>query len=185
MGSPLTSEDDKLIASFVEWLKNNTSADEQIDLIIATARWIGTARRSGGFKGDGPSQADLDQEHLPFPTGPVWFKSALLHRLRSGKDPLPIPPPTSFRQPWYAIMEDGGEHPCVVGTPVPVTSLLEVSPEDKRLRLVINEAVWLVEKKVSETEYLVRWREGYPLFRLRKHPDPKKTFDWLIRKVEE
>lgn len=38
-------------------------------------------------------------------------KSALFWRLLNGKEPLPMPPPTSFAYPWYEIVENPGPHP--------------------------------------------------------------------------
>jgi hypothetical protein len=49
--------------------------------------------------------------------GPDWLpsdadlsKSALLERLRSGKEPLAEPPPLGMSCPWYAVVEDKGPH---------------------------------------------------------------------------
>src|SRR4051812_42760311 len=35
------------------------------------------------------------------------YKSCLLRRLLSGKEPLPLPPPTAYSAPWYEIVEEG------------------------------------------------------------------------------
>jgi hypothetical protein len=40
-------------------------------------------------------------KHAPNP------KSKLFARLLTGKAALPVPPPTSFSYPWYALIEDG------------------------------------------------------------------------------
>ncbi len=37
-------------------------------------------------------------------------KSALFWRLLNGKEPLPMPPPTSYSYPWYEIIEEPGPH---------------------------------------------------------------------------
>ena len=44
-----------------------------------------------------PSEADLS-------------KSALFERIRSGRDPLPEPPPIGLACPWYSIVEDPQDH---------------------------------------------------------------------------
>src|SRR5438132_1210292 len=38
--------------------------------------------------------------------------SALLRRLLAGKTPLRVPPPRSFGQPWYSLIECGGADGC-------------------------------------------------------------------------
>ena len=38
--------------------------------------------------------------------------SALLRRLLAGKTPLRVPPPRSFGQPWYSLIEGGGADGC-------------------------------------------------------------------------
>jgi len=61
--------------------------------------WIETARKAGYGGPDWlPSRAD-------------FVKSALFERIRSGKAPLPYPPPVGFACPWYALVEDVGPHP--------------------------------------------------------------------------
>jgi hypothetical protein len=35
------------------------------------------------------------------------YKSSLLPRLLQGKEPLAIPPPKSYSQPWYSLIEEG------------------------------------------------------------------------------
>lgn len=52
--------------------------------------------------------------------GPSWLpggvdiqKSRLFWRIRSGKKPLPEPPPTCFSCPWYELVESAGPHSCL------------------------------------------------------------------------
>jgi hypothetical protein len=61
--------------------------------------WISTVRAAGGVYGADwlPSDADMS-------------KSALLERLRSGKEPLAEAPPLGYSCPWYAVVEDPGPH---------------------------------------------------------------------------
>lgn len=35
------------------------------------------------------------------------MKSSLLKRMLEGKEPLHLPPPTSYSHPWYSLIEDG------------------------------------------------------------------------------
>lgn len=45
--------------------------------------------------------------------------SALLARLLSGKMPLPHPPPTTFKQPWYDVLEKPGPFEVVFSGTIP------------------------------------------------------------------
>jgi hypothetical protein len=55
--------------------------------------WISTVRKSPGYDEDWmPSDADI-------------IKSRLFWRIRSGKDPLPHPPPRAYSCPWYEVIE--------------------------------------------------------------------------------
>jgi hypothetical protein len=71
---------------------------EEALLCQQMALWIATAR-AAGYGGPAwlPSAADI-------------HKSALFERIRSGKSPLPFPPPIGLACPWYALVEDPGPH---------------------------------------------------------------------------
>lgn len=63
--------------------------------------WIRTVRKTQKY-GEGrwpwfPSRIDM-------------WKSSFFWRLRSGKAPLPSPPPTSFSYPWYDVVENLNAH---------------------------------------------------------------------------
>lgn len=75
----------------------------------------------------------------------VW-KSCLLRRLCDGKSPLTLAPPCAYSAPWYELIEYGR------GSPV------EVFECDQGL--VLNQSTWIIEKKVSNREWLVRYRTG-------------------------
>lgn len=63
-----------------------------ISLLEAYSVWIQTFAKAQGV--------------VPFLTGyPDWIKSRLFWRIRSGKKPLPYPPPTAFSCPWYELIE--------------------------------------------------------------------------------
>lgn len=63
-------------------------------LLGAMVKWIATARAAGrrDYQGWLPSHPDI-------------IKSRLFWRIRSGKEPLPEPPPTCFSCPWYEVVE--------------------------------------------------------------------------------
>lgn len=58
--------------------------------------------RWGGFNG------------LVMKEGLGFTNSALINRLRSGRLPLPFPPPRRQSMPWYEVIESPGPHPCTV-----------------------------------------------------------------------
>lgn len=67
--------------------------------------WIQTARSSP--TGGGSYGPDW------WPSYPDMLKSRLFWRIRSGKQPLAYPPPTSFSCPWYELIEVAGPHEVV------------------------------------------------------------------------
>lgn len=71
----------------------------EMDMCRHMVTWIKTVREAGGVYGRDwlPSDADMS-------------KSALLERLRSGKQPLAEAPPLGYSCPWYAVVEDPGPH---------------------------------------------------------------------------
>ena len=72
--------------------------EAEAKLAADMALWIRTARAAGYGGPDWvPDAADI-------------AKSALFERIRSGKEPLPHPPPIGLACPWYAVVEDAGPH---------------------------------------------------------------------------
>ena len=69
-------------------------------------------------------------------------KSALFARLLSGKAPLPFPPPTSFNQPWYDVIEESGPFHIVLGGMLPAW---DVPHPDRTIfleYLIVNGCPW-------------------------------------------
>lgn len=75
-------------------------------------------------------EALLPGYHRPGP------KSALFHRLLSGKPALPFPPPTAFSYPWYDVVETPGPFSVMVGDD------LFAPWKDNPTRLGINQCGW-------------------------------------------
>ena len=96
--------------------------------------------------------------------------SALLRRLIDGKDPLPDPPPESFGQPWYELVE--------IGTSANVS----VSEIDwgRGTHLIINQALWKVIRQENEDSCLVTHRRGGSLYRLERLKD-----GWRLSRVQD
>ena len=70
-------------------------------MLQACRLWIQTVRSSGGYYGPDWLPSDVD-----------FSKSRLFWRLRSGKPPLPQPPPTAYSCPWYEVIEEIRPHWC-------------------------------------------------------------------------
>lgn len=108
MWTPFSREDQARADAFVSILRSTPQVEWEgieplergIILFIKTAREANQGRKTlGGQYGD-----DW------FPTISDWTKSALFERIRSGKDPLPEPPPLGYSCPWYAVVEDQTPH---------------------------------------------------------------------------
>jgi hypothetical protein len=89
------------------------------------------------------------------------FHSMLLRRLLDGKEPLPHPPPESFGQGWYDLLESGRAENLNVRR-------WEWSPDTK---IAINDDVWTILEKRADSELVVTYREGGERFRLTKRTD--------------
>jgi hypothetical protein len=68
-----------------------------IELLQQMIIWIETVREHG-------SSISYGKEWLPGYAD--MLKSRLFWRIRSGKNPLPHPPPTAFSCPWYEVVEE-------------------------------------------------------------------------------
>ena len=101
------------------------------------------------------------RRHLPQPS---------LAADAGGKEPLDAPPPESFGQPWYELVETGRG----IATEV---KPWEWAPEQK---ISINQGIWTILEKKSDTEYLVTYRLNPAAYRLTRRPDGT----WLLERVE-
>lgn len=107
---------------------------------------------------------------LPAMEGDI-FHSHLLRRLLSGKEPLDAPPPEMFGEPWYELVETGRG----IATEV---KPWEWAPEQK---ISINQGIWTILEKTSDTEYLVTYRLNPAAYRLTKQAGDQ----WLLERVDE
>jgi hypothetical protein len=97
------------------------------------------------------------------------FHSPLLRRLIEGKDPLPQPPPESCGEPWYELVETGRGIASDVRP-------WRWAPDEK---IAIDNGIWTILEKCSETEYVVAYRSGGEPYRLTKRPEG----DWLLERM--
>jgi hypothetical protein len=97
------------------------------------------------------------------------FHSPLLRRLLGGKEPLPAPPPEANGKPWYELIETGRGVARNV-------RLWEWAPE---LKISIDDGIWTIVEKRSETEYLVAYRQGGESYRLTKRAEG----EWILERI--
>lgn len=91
--------------------------------------------------------------------------SALLPRLLAGKTPLRVPPPRSFGQPWYSLIETGMAEGCDVR---PLMDRPGATP-----RVSVNEWAWEIVEEIGEGRLLIRYsREAPPFVAVRDADDP-------------
>lgn len=67
----------------------------------AMTKWIDTVRKHGKGISYGPNW---------LPSSIDIIKSRLFWRIRSGKEPLPHPPPCCYSCPWYEVVEEPAPH---------------------------------------------------------------------------
>lgn len=105
---------------------------------------------------------------LPAMEGDI-FHSHLLRRMLEGKMPLEAPPPESFGQPWYELVETGKG----VATEV---KPWEWAPDQK---ISINQGIWTIVEKKSDTEFIVTYRLNPVTYRLTCDKDNT----WTIQRM--
>ena len=98
------------------------------------------------------------------------FHSHLLRRLLEGKDPLEAPPPESFGQPWYELVELGR------GSATEVKPW-EWAPDQK---ISVNRGIWTILEKKSDNEFIVTYRLNPVSYRLTKSAEG----NWLLERLE-
>lgn len=106
---------------------------------------------------------------LPAMEGDI-FHSHLLRRMLGGKEPLDAPPPENFGQPWYDLVETGR------GIATEVLPW-EWAPEQK---ISVNQGIWTILEKKSDTDYLVTYRLNPSAYRLAKQADG----NWLLERQD-
>ncbi|WP_057382928.1 hypothetical protein [Pseudomonas aeruginosa] len=79
-------------------------------------------------------------------------KSSLYHRLRTGKQPLVLPPPLSHSYPWYDVVESEKVFAPLAG-PVAYEPLTEADPPVDVVW--IDQTPWLVVERINNSELIV------------------------------
>jgi hypothetical protein len=107
---------------------------------------------------------------LPAMEGDIYH-SHLLRRMLAGKEPLDAPPPESFGQPWYDLVENGKGSASEVKP-------WEWAPEQK---IAVNHGIWTILEKKSDDEYVVTYRLNPDPYRLIRQADGNWHLDKLPR----
>lgn len=141
----------------------------EMDMCRHMVTWISTVRKAGGVYGADwlPSDADM-------------CKSALLERLRSGKEPLAEPPPLGYSCPWYAVVEDPGPH-----------YVFDAWAAQNNEMMVLQSTYEIVEKH-GEQDFTIRdkWKNTSYRFRLWydaewEHPSKRLAKGgWFMQSVQ-
>ncbi len=137
---------------------------EQGFFVKCMTKWLTIREEQGHDISPQASQLKADIDH-----------SALLKRLLSGKEPLPLPPPHSFNQPWYSLIEEGRAdkvnafiYENYQGLPLPTA--------------VIDGFPWTLVERLSDSAFLVSYNEQASLYRLQEER-PEDNFGWSIEVV--
>lgn len=162
----LRPEDEAFIRAVIDLVRHPPEGSDRLKLAQTVITWLTCIRMAKG------------PDALP---DEPYENSALLRRLLSGKEPLSYAPPTSFSQPWYAIVEDRGPHRCQTSGHI---SQPPAEDEDRRKTVLINECRWRVVESRGPSELVVQWMTTNLVCRLWRNPtkadDP---FPWLMERI--
>lgn len=104
--------------------------------------------------------------------------SGLLPRLLGGIPPLPAPPPLSFGQPWYAIVEEGHADSAYVE---------ELQGDLARLypgTILINRFPWTVLEHAEADSWLVTWCDGGPEYWLARIKGSSSPMPFSLHRLD-
>lgn len=140
---------------------------DMLDACNAMSKWIQTAREAQKkFGGSGYGDDWI-------PTEPDIIKSRLFWRIRSGVEPLAVPPPRCFSCPWYEVVEIDEPHDIwdVHGSVMTLADLLHREGNNKEF-IVCGQCGYDVHEVIKDKEeYIV----GYHSYRFRLWLDKERT----------
>lgn len=140
---------------------------EQMEFARHMVLWIRTAK-AAGYPWRQPDW---------LPSGADVSKSALFERIRSGKHPLPEPPPVAHACPWYAVVEDPGPHfigqggihgPYIADTPATYQP-----GEMAKDTAVIFQHPWRIHERLAAGDFIVGDGSRDTAYRFRLYHDPE------------
>lgn len=193
MWTPLTSEESARALAFITLVRERPEAEWEglSTLESQLLLWIKTARAANANRG-----ATLGGMYGKdwFPCSTDFIKSALFERIRSGKDPLPEPPPLGYSCPWYAIVEETSPHPVYEASfGNPWKSLnIEGTPEGDNYVSVLqntyeslgeDNGVHTIRDRSHQTSY--RWKLWFdPLWRHPTAPNLQNG-SWMMQIISD
>lgn len=147
--------------------------ERDVQLCEAISLWMRTARKHG-------REGYYDQNW--YPSYPDITKSRLFWRIRTGKAPLPEPPPTAFSCPWYEVVEECERpHHCI-------EAFIDIDDEGVEKGYVsVNQCTYNLVEKVSDLEAIVQF--GTIRYRLWKEDQAGKAEgktqeeSWFIQRI--
>ena len=155
-------------------LGQNDTVELRTKIVRAVMLWLYIREDAGYHFPDNIDSLRIDMSH-----------SALLHRLLSGKAPLPSPPPKHFSSPWYELIEDG------FAIPFEVWETKGTWAEDnfEHDTIYIDQQPWTVVESRGPRDWLVKHERDDGVWRLwstgRKEgsseKDEKVPSTWLWR----
>ncbi len=92
---------------------------------------------------------EVRRRPLMFPSHRPGRKSALFRRLLAGREPFPVPPPTSYSYPWYDLLDSPVPRSVSIGgcgtmaTAIRSAALFDGSAEQRDV-LMVNQDLWIV-----------------------------------------
>lgn len=92
---------------------------------------------------------EVRRRPLMFPSHRPGRKSALFRRLLAGREPFPVPPPTSYSYPWYDLLDSPVPRSVSIGgcgtlaTAIRSAALFDGSTEQRDV-LMVNQDLWIV-----------------------------------------
>jgi hypothetical protein len=121
------------------WIERNNNIDpEVLKGVVAILRWFDIQNAEGSnYPSSDTLMVDIDH-------------SVLLHRLLSGIEPLPFPPPCKSSYPWYELIEKGFAKLSAD------EELDEVHEHFSKEKLVIAQnSRWKIVEKLGKHDYIV------------------------------
>ena len=174
IASAINAAIDHLRRENPELLMAQAPSAAEIELVSKVVEWV-RILETEGRKLDTISHSGIE-------------RSMLLRRIRSGRAPMKAPPPTSFGQPWYEVLEADKTQIHLVTADGKVTTLaellgtLDASATARNQFLVkINDCYWNVIKTVEfGKKFLVSYQGHAQVFALGQVPDGR----WALRKFD-
>ena len=139
---------------------NGSDAEHALETVI---RWVMVREHGGLPMPSSYGQLIEDIRH-----------SALLRRMLSGREPLEVPPPRSYGQPWYSLVDEGEASGCELK---PLMDRAGATPH-----VSINESAWRIVDRGADGAYIVQYARQAPLYVATPHAGDAPG--WELRRLD-